>query len=400
MCARHLGLVSIRRNLVHLAGKVKTHYPRRQISALLGRPMIIDRADCNVGLPKLSLEGTQHSPLTHMKLQSELIRKLFSRFGLTKNVTKPSDVQEYQCIIEAWIADFPPPFDVHHPDKSLDKSCPWVVLHRHYIRTMAFSMLMDPIRAYLARPFTIDASDAETKIRADGINYCLELMVSLHGFFDHVYPRDAKFHFVLFCIFDTSTVLCTAILHDNHHTLPRRDEVYQAIDEAYAMLQRLSTVTKSAKASCGILSRILLRLPRVSLLPGAAEVNSAKRPRFTEFVTPTQPTPIYSDPGITSLQLISPPDSISPGHNMMLPTVTPSTSSSHTTQFTPATSESLLMNDPTPASFVDWQSQVPVGELVYPQENFANISEEDLTQLALWNYESLDFNFMPPEATF
>ncbi|KAJ3525018.1 hypothetical protein NM208_g11821 [Fusarium decemcellulare] len=373
-----------------------------QISALLGRPMIIDRADCEVGLPNLGLEGTQHSPLTHMKMQSSLIRQLFGRFGLTKNVVSPADVQEYQGIIEAWIKTFPPPFDVHNPDKSLDESCPWIVLHRHYIRTMAFSMLLDPIRVFLAKPFNIRSSDAELKIRSDGIDYCLELMVSLRGFFDHVYPRDAKFHFVLFCIFDTSTVLCSAVLHDEHHTIPRREEVFKAIDEAHAMLQRLRMVTTSARTSYGILTRIIQRLPRTVVTPNmASDSPAAKKARVTE---------VAVTPQTVSHETVSPP--------LISPPATVSAISTTSSTMTPAVAGPPLPNVPTvgnnavapeayaaPAPYIDWQSQMPVQdpdsftvtELPPQDAVFANISDEELGELAsLWNYQSLDFSFINP----
>ncbi|WAO83982.1 Zn(2)-C6 fungal-type domain-containing protein [Fusarium falciforme] len=375
-----------------------------QISALLGRPMIIDRADCEVGLPNLGLEGMQHSPLTHMKMQSSLIRQLFGRFGLTKNVVAPADVQEYQNIIEAWIKDFPPPFNVHNPDKALDASCPWIVLHRHYLRTMAFSMLLDPIRAFLARPFTIRSSEAELQIRSDGIDYCLELMVSLRGFFDHVYPRDAKFHFVLFCIFDTSTVLCSAVLHDEHHTLPRRDDVFKAIDEAHAMLQRLRMVTKSAKTSYGILTRIVQRLPRTVVTPKVATGSpSNKKARFADADAPPQ---------TGSHQSGSPP-LISPPTTTMTAPITPATAASSagapSMPSLPIASSGEISSEayaaPAPAPYIEWQPQMvaqdptnfTTTQLPPSDAVFANISDEELGELAsLWNYQSLDFSFINP----
>lgn len=366
--------------------------------------MIIDRADCEVGLPNLGLEGMQHSPLTHMKMQSSLIRQLFRRFGLTKNVVAPADVQEYQGIIEAWIKDFPPPFNVHNPDKALDASCPWIVLHRHYLRTMAFSMLLDPIRAFLARPFTIRSSEAELQIRSDGIDYCLELMVSLRGFFDHVYPRDAKFHFVLFCIFDTSTVLCSAVLHDEHHTLPRRDDVFKAIDEAHAMLQRLRMVTKSAKTSYGILTRIVQRLPRTVVTPKVATGSpSNKKARFADADAPSQ---------TGSHQSGSPP-MISPPTTTMTAPITPATAASSagapSLPSLPIASSGEISSEayaaPAPAPYIEWQPQMvaqdpanfTTTQLPPSDAVFANISDEELGELAsLWNYQSLDFSFIDP----
>ncbi|KAF4978979.1 hypothetical protein FZEAL_4734 [Fusarium zealandicum] len=376
-----------------------------QISALLGRPMIINRADCEVGLPNLTLEGTGHSPLTHMKLQSGLIRKLFNRFGLTKNVVAPADVQEYQGMIEAWIKDFPPPFDAHNPDKSLDASCPWIVRHRHYIRTMAFSMLLDPIRSFLARPFTIRSSHAELQIRRDGIDYCLELMVSLREFFNHVYPRDARFHFILFCIFDTSTVLSSAVLHDEHHTLPRRDDVFKAIDEAHAMLQRLRMVTKSAKISYGILTRIVQRLPRTVMTPRVTKDSPlAKKARVIEVAAAPQTASRES----VSPQLISPTTTASAA--VVSPLIAAPFTGAPPMPRGPIVGSDIVVPAAyaAPASYVQWQPQVSlpdpanftVTDLPAQGAVFANISDEELGEMAsLWNYQSLDFSFIDPWAS-
>ena len=56
--------------------------------------MIIDRSDCDVGLPSPALEGLEHSPLTRMRMQSTLIRQLLAQFGSPKNVTNPADIKK------------------------------------------------------------------------------------------------------------------------------------------------------------------------------------------------------------------------------------------------------------------------------------------------------------------
>ncbi|QPC74812.1 hypothetical protein HYE68_005564 [Fusarium pseudograminearum] len=372
-----------------------------QISMLLGKPLTIDRNDCDVGPPRLGLEGYQYSPLTHMKLQSGLIRQISGRFGHTKNITAHADVQEYQRIVEAWVNTFPPPLSVHNPDRSLDASCPWIVLHRHMIRTVTFTMLLQPIRGFLTRPFAIRSLEAELKIRSDGIDYCLELMMSLRGFFDHLYPRDAKYHFVLFCIFDISTVLCSAVLHDEQHTLPRRDDVYKVIDEAHAMLQNFRTVTKSAKASYGILTRIVQRLPRTT----QTYETLGKRPKvLAPQVSEVTASPQTIPPaGVPSQQNSPPAANFSPSPiNMPTPGV-------------PSPVYSLANGPPMAGGFAppamytgppqcgDWQSQLYMQDpatfaptqFTSQGAIFANISDEELGELAnVWNYQSLDFSFI------
>ncbi|KAJ4180066.1 hypothetical protein NW767_014494 [Fusarium falciforme] len=229
-----------------------------QSSTLLGRPMLIDRSDCDVGLPSPSLEEARHSPLLHTRMQSSLVQHLFDRFGRTKNITDPTDIREYVGIIKKWTKDFLHPFDMHQTDQSLD----WVAVHRHYVHIMAFSMLLNPIRPFFARAFTSLSLHTELTIRNDGISYCLEFMVSLRRFFNSVYPHVARFPFALLFIFDTAAGLCSAVLHDEHHTLPVREDVFRAIDDAHTMLRRLRMVTKSAETSYRILSRIMKRLSR------------------------------------------------------------------------------------------------------------------------------------------
>ncbi|POR38437.1 Putative transcriptional regulatory protein C3C7.04 [Tolypocladium paradoxum] len=408
-----------------------------QISALLSRPMIIDRTDCDVGLPSLKLEGYTPSPLLHMKLQSELITKLANRFGLPKNVVAPADVREYQSIIEAWMKTFPPTYDFEDADEGGDMQRPWMVLHRHYLHTMSFSMLLDPIRAYLAKPMTTDSQPDELNIRSDGIDYSLKLMGALYGFFDHVYPRDAKFHFVLFCIFDTAAVLCSALMHDEDTSIARRDDILGAIDGAVNMLRRLNTVTITAKTSYEILLRVSQRVTRASSssTSNAAQGNRyhRKRSRLEELAL-TPPTisqsqaelPISGDPGSVGSYVpygslasnASPPSQGPPVHaatpaNPLSaaegPTGYPATSGTGY----PATSGgglnmdgSVILATPpvNPLSMNGYANPGPYLNMATPTDDmpqpleFGNITQQDLGDLAsLWNYESLNLDFINPQ---
>ncbi|KAM0237589.1 hypothetical protein ACHAPO_004238 [Fusarium lateritium] len=277
----------------------------------------------------------------------------------------------------------------------------WCILDTwDWIRTVAFTMLVQPIRGFLTRPFAIRSLEAELQIRSDGIDYCLELMVSLRGFFDLVYPRDAKYHFVLFCIFDISTVLCSAILHDEQYTLPRRDDVYRAIDEAHALLQSMRTVAKSAKAY-GILTRIVQRLPRTT----PTYETTAKRPKVlahqvSEVNAPPQITPPVGMPN----QHNSPPAANFSPSPINLPT-----------PGVPSPVYSLANGPPMAGGFAppavytgppqcgDWQPQLYMQDpttfaptqFTSQGAIFANISDEELGELAnVWNYQSLDFSFI------
>jgi hypothetical protein len=188
-----------------------------------------------------------------MKLQSHLIKTLAGRFKFPKNVTEPEDVMEYIGIMDNWMSSFPPTHHMNTPEDTLSEDHPWLKLHRHYLHSMSYSMTLDPIRAYLTRECSQRSPPDVLSIRDRGIDFALKLMGALHAFFDHVWPRDAKFHFVLFAIFDTASVLCSSIIHDLDNSIPREGEILAAIENAVSMLRRFQELLPSARLSYNLL---------------------------------------------------------------------------------------------------------------------------------------------------
>ncbi|PHH79744.1 hypothetical protein CDD82_2201 [Ophiocordyceps australis] len=394
-----------------------------QISALLSRPMIIDRTDCNVGLPSLKLEGYTPSPLLHMKLQSELITQLAGRFGLPKHVKDTQEVKEYQKMVESWMAKFPKTYAFENFDDTSDMQRPWIVLHRHYLWTMSYSMLLDPIRAYLAKPMTRGSPTEELEIRSDGIGYSLKLMSALYGFFNHVYPRDAKFHFVLFCIFDTAAVLCSALIHDQDGTIPRRHDILHAIEEAVAMLKRLKFATKTAKTSYEILLRVSQRVimagPSVTTMTTPQSVVQAspmmrKRARVGDLaLTPpnfnSAPSALAADNATPQVMSSSTMPSSHDSPTNLCNTTPGFTAINTYTSYPPVSSGSLSMDDSIMVSAADAPSvglnsyEAAQGyDMTPPTDDFfsvdfGDITHQDLGDLAsLWDYGSLNFDFINP----
>lgn len=375
--------------------------------------MIIDRTDCHVGLPSLKLEGYTPSPLLHMKLQSELIGQLSKRFGIPKNVVSPDDVQEYMAILQAWMRNFPATYDMDSPDRSSDIQRPWIVLHRHYLHTMSHSMLLDPIRAYLARTMTMASPIQELQIRSDGVDYALRLMGCLYGFFNHVYPRDAKFHFVLFCIFDTAALLCSALMHDQDGSMPRRQDISAAIDGALAMLRRLSKVTKTARKSYEMLVRVSQRVRGPGPTAGFSPPGG-KRPRLPLDLAMTPPSMNQAE--LASARDLAPDGSLAGPPTGLVPAAGPTGldgSTSHPAVLASAGPPSLAADASSAPLFAAPNAglaglagppMLPPGPQVgmtpptddmYQMIELGNISQQDLGDLAnLWDYGSLNLGFV------
>ncbi|KAF4450273.1 putative transcriptional regulatory protein C1F7.11c [Fusarium austroafricanum] len=235
-----------------------------QFASGLGRPTIIDHSDINVEPPSLTLEDFSPSPLLHMKLQSELVAQLAQRWGAPKNITSASDIQEYKSTLEDWISRFPAVYDVDNPDTSKDYKFSWIVYHRFYIHTMAYLMILNPMRAFMAQVYTKNSPADLLAVREDAVCYSLKNLDTTTRWADHASHRDGRFHFIIFSLFDTAAVLSTAVIKDQDETIPRKDEIEESVDKAIKLLKRLKSLSKTAKTSHDILVKMVQKMPRRS----------------------------------------------------------------------------------------------------------------------------------------
>ncbi|CAI6101326.1 unnamed protein product [Clonostachys chloroleuca] len=246
-----------------------------QFASGLARPTLIDHGTSSVAQPTLALEEFYPSPLLHMKLQSEAIALLASRFQAPKNVVTPKDIQDYKGILETWIRNFPAVYSTTTPDESKDYGSPWITHHRFYLHTMAYLMILNPIRRYLAQTFSPETPQEEHVIRQFGVDYSLLNLETTTEWAKFASHRDGRFHFIIFSLFDTVAVLSAAILNDKDSSIPRRTEIIDAIDEALITLKKIYNISKTAKQSYDILSQLVRRIPR-------RRSAQSKRKRFGE----------------------------------------------------------------------------------------------------------------------
>lgn len=258
----------------------------RQISSGLSRPKLIDRGGCTAELPDLTLEGYNPSPMEHMKMQSQLTRELAERFGAPKNIISTAEVQEYKEIILAWVRRYPKIYDFYEPDMTRDSVHPWIFPHRFYLYTMACLLILNPIRHYMVKSYTKDSPPDELQCRADGLFFSLILIKTQRKWVDKINGRDGRLHFIIFSIFDTAAILCTALVKDHANTIENKQDVLYAIAESTAMLKALINISETAKMSHDILYRLTKKLKKPSVSAGGID-NSRKRTKLAP-VPPSQ----------------------------------------------------------------------------------------------------------------
>lgn len=260
--ALHLGLVRD-----HSSHKIKL-ISYRQMSAWLGRPHLIDQRDLSFVFPNLRLdqyadEPNHLSPFAHMALAAQLARRLASHLNGVQTARNLSANQVSVVLgeINNFIDELPPVFRIDKPDLSLDARYPYYVFQRHQLHVMVYMTMLDFLKPYLAgdprKPR--DCKDAE--LRNVGVDLALKLLGEARLLFDHEFPANAKFHMLVFFIFDTATILCSAIIHDTDYFLPHREQAVDAVGSALEMLHQLSLSTKIGASSYHFLFRLVQAAP-------------------------------------------------------------------------------------------------------------------------------------------
>ncbi|KAF2108256.1 hypothetical protein BDV96DRAFT_504972 [Lophiotrema nucula] len=275
-----------------------------QMSAWLGRPHLIDQKDCTFTFPNLRLdESAQNpnlvSPFAHMALQAMLARRIAQHMGDIQVISTLSGDQvlavEAEC--DKFIEELPAVFRIRFPDKSLDEDHPHYVFQRCQLHVVIYMTMLDFLKSYLTRSPQDRVSDLDDHFRNMGVDLSLKLLKVARQLFDHEFPINAKFHLVVFCIFDTAAVLCSALIHDTRNDLPHREDIMDAVEGALDMLHQLSMTSKIGASSY----RFLFRL--VETAPVLSQRSSVKKRRVDKVEETsvstgqsTTPVPAAADP--------------------------------------------------------------------------------------------------------
>lgn len=196
-----------------------------------------------------------------MKLQFEATQIVYRKFGDINKPMNAANAAEFQDMISKWTESFPPMLGTTDPDISMDNSYPWIPVHRQYLHVMAYTMILMPLRSYITRVFDQTEPLEEQNTRASGVDYCLKLRDAHIDLFHSTYPFCAKYHLAQFSLVDLGKVLCSAIIHDTHRNLPKRDQVIAVIGDVAEMLRHIQNAANRLSLSYKAISKLIKRLP-------------------------------------------------------------------------------------------------------------------------------------------
>ncbi|KAK4191847.1 fungal-specific transcription factor domain-containing protein [Podospora australis] len=239
------------------------------LGSMLSRPLLVNHADCTFEMPTLALEmdperPNQPSPFRHMNLHCQLCLDCLAELAPRSPAeeTNPTELAgRLRDAVEKWFSNLPAEYARKNPDTQWDSEFEWVVFQRRYLHLIGYMSLFSPLKPFVTRNSAKPMSDLESSLRASGVQAGLDLMDVSWSFFENMVSVGAKFHYAIFCIFDSATVMCSAFVHDEARNLPQRETVLHAINRGLHMLEEMYKESKTTAALYRILKGLLANLP-------------------------------------------------------------------------------------------------------------------------------------------
>ena len=291
------------------------------MSAWLSRPRLIDRGNDSFTFPNLRLEkSASHpdllSPFAHIVLQAQLAQRVSLKVQNSQDDLRIHEAPIVVAEVEEWINALPPVFRITDPDTSLDERYPYFKLQRGQLHIITYMNMLDPLKPYLTRSLGNDTH--HDRFRAIGIDFALRLLEAARHLFHLEFPVHAKYHLLVFCIFDTATTLCSALLHDREGTLPQRDSILGSLTSAVAIIRQLASFMTIGASSYRFLQNLLRS---IHALPGQNAVPYCESSKRRKTGPPTPPPNIPPHDKSLKLQKELPAwltyDSVNPGEDML-----------------------------------------------------------------------------------
>ncbi|KAI7548790.1 hypothetical protein KC331_g4196 [Hortaea werneckii] len=228
-----------------------------QMAEWLSRPMLTE-GQMNTPSPNPLVDecgSGQPSPVLNLGEQFKLVRLLSTRFGQLTGITDDDRALEVVDAIDKWVRQLPKELHLSSGSYNRDESPYWLICQRLSLHCFAYMARLTPLKRILTAKSNA-ATHRQVKrmdLQRLAVQLCIECMdmgIALHR---AMHPLRANFHFVIFVLFDTATVICSALMHDPDHELPERPRLLQKMQEALGALETLMQHARSAKRGAEVL---------------------------------------------------------------------------------------------------------------------------------------------------
>ncbi|RDW66616.1 hypothetical protein BP5796_09365 [Coleophoma crateriformis] len=236
------------------------------------------------------------SPFTHISFLCLLLQSLSTEFDAKLGANTYEHSIRMYSEVEKWIARLPPVYSINRPVTCWDDENPYIVQQRLQLHAILYLIKIDLFKPYLTKSAKLFDLEQEDELVALGIDCCLKLLEVSYQLLGVESPVNGKSHNVIFPLFDTAAILCSAMLHATSHNLPQCQRVVEEVKKTLRVLSRLSLLGQTASMSYRLLCKIAAAVPLLQdVLPSsdhpAKRVKMLKSPKScqTDNVTSANP---------------------------------------------------------------------------------------------------------------
>jgi hypothetical protein len=294
------------------------------MSKWLGRPLLCDPSCCTVQLPTLQLEFNPDepdtpSPFMHMKLQLEIIQLITPALRDSDILPSIEKVKEVHRVVADFTRTIPPIWQWDEPDTSFDLTHPNIPWQRDLLTSTLAMIELLPLRPYLTG--NAEAPDPATQkwVLALGVEACHKTTMVFDKGYSYMMQYDPKHFYMNFAFFDVTTLMCSAMIHDKEHKMPKRDRMLEAISKGLDNLRLLAKYSRPGATSCAFVTKLVQAVPLTTAEQAKYSFGSNKRAKLrsspsstssydpnkyssSEFVTGFDPSPGSDGSGSQSIE--------------------------------------------------------------------------------------------------
>jgi len=224
---------------------------------MLSRPLLINDKYSAVKYPSVNLEYDPAypdlpCPHKHMELQQRLCQSVIGDFDGSKPLIAVDDAFVVIRAVNSWLDTLPPIYRLPDADTRYDKTHKYLVLQRLQIVCMGYSSIVSVLKTFVTQTHKPEPKLDHNMLRdlqLIAVDKCMQLMEIAQQLADLYIPDYNKYFLIVFTPFDTSALLCSAIIHDSQYILPKRNEILQTIAKGLELIRRLAHVTKTGSVA-------------------------------------------------------------------------------------------------------------------------------------------------------
>jgi hypothetical protein len=230
----------------------------------LSRPLLIDHSSSSYQIPNLDLDGSDAGPISPFSIvyyEYSLIHRLAEKNPRLNSAEARAKPHVILRDIDMWISTLPASLQVTNPVTCWDEQHPYIRMQRAALHTFIWLSKIALLKPLLVHPEHYTLDQGGTALRVVATDACIQTIHSATETVECSKLTNLKFHFATFALFDTATILSSALMHEVRDSPVVQARMRQAVAQAHRTLSQVAPSTVAANNSVRLLERLMSALP-------------------------------------------------------------------------------------------------------------------------------------------